>query len=153
MPSHQSTELSPYSTEQLFALVADVKRYPEFLPWCRAARILSEEGNEILAELVISFAHLTESYTSRVVLTPPMHPQGEARIDVAMVKGPFSHLTNHWHFIPLPDGGTRIELELDFKFKSRLLESLIGGIFERATLKMTTAFKERAAALYGNATA
>ena len=148
MPTHHNVEHSPYSTTQLFALVADVARYPEFLPWCRAARILSRSEHEMLAELVISFLNISESYTSRVTLHPPASDQSEGRIEVTMVKGPFNHLTNYWKFVPKEDGSC-IELDLDFRFKSRLLESLIGGVFERATMKMTAAFKERAEALYG----
>ncbi len=149
MPHLTSTEDSPFSPAQLFALVADVEKYPQFLPWCRAARILKRDAAGMEAELVISFSAFTESYVSRVDLSPPLQEHGEGRIAVTMLRGPFNHLTNHWRFTPLPDGlGTRIELALDFKFRSRLLDSLIGTVFERATLKMTKAFKERAEALY-----
>lgn len=150
MPSLTSIETSPYSPAQLFALVADVESYPDFLPWCRAARVLSRDGSGMEAELVISFSAFTESYVSRVDLAPPGVEDG--RIAVVMTKGPFDHLTNHWRFVPLEDGGTQIELALDFRFRSRLLDSLVGSLFERATLKMTRAFKERAEALYGTST-
>ncbi len=142
MPSHTEQQLSPYSPQQLFDLVADIEKYPVFLPWCRAARILERGNNEFLGELVISFAHITESYTSRVTINEPHS------IDVVMVKGPFEYLTNKWKFTPT-ENGTRIDLALDFKFRSRLLEKLIGSLFAKATHKMAGSFKKRADELYG----
>jgi coenzyme Q-binding protein COQ10 len=144
-------------------MVADVEKYPEFLPWCRAARIISRSvipaqtgilsedshlrgnGNkeEFLGELIISFAHITESYTSKVTLN-----REAGTIDVVMVKGPFEHLTNSWKFTDT-QGGTEIDFALDFKFRSKLLEKLIGGLFGKATAKMVDAFNKRAADLYG----
>jgi len=138
----------PYAPQALFDLVADIERYPEFLPWCRAARIIERKESEFMGELVINFLHLTESYTSRVTLDPAPTPEATAAIDVVMVKGPFEYLTNHWRFIPT-EGGTQIDFALDFKFRSRILEKLIGGLFTKATIRMVTAFKERADALYG----
>lgn len=141
MPAHTETQILPYTPEQLFALVADVARYPEFLPWCKAARILEKGERDMLAELVISYHHLSESYTSRVTLAP------YSAIDVVMVKGPFEYLTNSWRFTP-ENGGTRIDFDLDFQFRSKMLERLMGGFFTKATAKMMDAFKARAAALY-----
>lgn len=142
MTSHHETQFSPYQPAQLFALVADVERYPEFLPWCRAARVLERDEKRMLAELVISFKHITEQYTSEITLTHP------SEIRVTMVKGPFLYLSNHWRFTP-KDGGTEIEFTLDFKFKSVILDKLIGAFFTRATQKMVEAFRKRADALYG----
>jgi coenzyme Q-binding protein COQ10 len=149
MPAHTEMQVLPYTTRQLFALVADIEHYPEFLPWCRAARILERGDNEFLGELIISFSHMSERYTSRVTLTPPAEENAPGSIDVALVKGPFSHLTNRWEFRPMDGGGSEIRFFLDFQFKSRLLESLIGGVFAKATLKMVEAFRERAEQLYG----
>lgn len=142
MPTHSDTHASPYSREQLFALVADVERYPEFLPWCRAARITERGEGYFIADLVIRFSHVTEKYTSRVELIPP------ERITATMVKGPFHHLYNEWTFSPRQDG-TTIDFSLDFTFKNKLLDKLIGGMFTRATEKMSAAFMTRADALYG----
>lgn len=144
MPSHSEQQLSPYSPEQLYALVIDIERYPEFLPWCRAARILERKDNELLAELIISFAHMTERYTSRVVMNHP------ASIDVTMVKGPFDHLVNRWRFMP-KEKGCEIDFFIDFKFRSRILETLMGSLFAKATDKMVNAFTDRAKKLYGAA--
>ncbi len=148
MPLHTEQQISPYSPQQLFNLVADIEQYPKFLPWCRAARIIERKENEFLGELIISFAHMSERYTSRVSLTPPQE-NTEASIDVVMVKGPFKHLINGWKFTPI-NGGTRIDFMLDFQFRSHILERLIGSLFSKATTKMVSAFKARADELYKN---
>lgn len=145
MPSHSEIRPSPYSPQQLFDMVIDIERYPQFLPWCRAARIVDRAEHSFLGELIISFKHITESYTSRV--TPQ---RGNApEIHVEMVRGPFKHLSNHWRFEPRADGGTDIHFHIDFQFKVKLLESIIGGLFHRAAEKMVQAFSERADRLYG----
>lgn len=142
------TQILPYTPEQLFGLVLDIEKYPEFIPWCRAARIVSREADgAFLGELIISFSHLTERYTSRVTPIAPS-ANNEGRIDVALVSGPFHHLNNHWRFVPHADG-CEIHLNLDFKFKSKLLDTLIGGLFSRACEKMVGAFTARAKMLYG----
>jgi coenzyme Q-binding protein COQ10 len=148
MPTYSEQQTLPYTTQQLFNLVADIERYPEFLPWCRAARITEREESAFLGELIIHFSHLTERYTSRVALKRPAHASEPGAIEVTMVEGPFEHLVNRWHFTP-EGGGTRIDFFLDFKFRSRLLEKLIGGLFSKAAARMVTAFRSRAEALYG----
>jgi coenzyme Q-binding protein COQ10 len=148
MHRHSETRSLPYTPAQLYALVLDIERYPEFLPWCRAARIVSREADgAFLGELMVSFSHLTERYTSRVTPLAPSNGS-EGRIDVALVSGPFHYLNNHWRFVPHGDG-CEIHLDLDFKFKSKLLNSLIGSLFGRACEKMVGAFTARAEALYG----
>ena len=146
MPHYAETRILPYSPHQLFDLVVDIEHYPLFLPWCRAARILSRDDNGFLGELVISFSHLTERYTSRVTPQPPHDSAGA--IVVELVSGPFKHLTNQWRFVPR-DGDTELHFSVDFEFKSKLLNSLIGGMFTRASEKMVAAFLTRAQTLYG----
>jgi coenzyme Q-binding protein COQ10 len=145
MVAHSEQTYSPYLPGQLFDLVADIERYPEFLPWCSAARILRKEGNIWLAELVISFKSFHEKYTSLVTLDPEAYT-----IHVKMVSGPFTHLYNYWKFSPAPEGGTLIDFELDFTFRSLILEKLIGFMFEKAFTRMNEAFRERAKVIYGN---
>ena len=145
MPEHHEQQPSPHSAAQLFDMVADVAKYPEFLPWCRGARILSREKDGFTAELLISFSHVSESYTSRVTLTPGDVPE----IHVALVSGPFESLTNHWKFIPNPKGGATIDFFVEFTFRSAMLTMLIGGMFKRTTQTMVQAFEKRADALYG----
>lgn len=146
MPSYTETRILPYAPEQLFGLVIDIERYPEFLPWCRGARVIERGAQGFIGEMIISFSHLTERYTSKVVPQPPAGGH-EGRIDVTLVSGPFHHLENHWRFVPHANG-TELHFAVDFAFKSRLLEKLIGGVFTRASEKMVAAFTARADALY-----
>jgi coenzyme Q-binding protein COQ10 len=143
MPTHAEKRTLPYRPDQLFDLVAEIERYPEFLPWCRAARIRKREGDVIFADLVIGWKMIRESFTSRVTLKRP------GRIDVSYHEGPFKYLNNHWTFEPLPDGGCRIDFYVDFEFRSRVLQKLIGVLFNEAVRRMVHAFEERARALYG----
>jgi len=152
MHSHQETRHFPYSTNQLYELVAGVELYPEFLPWCRATRILERKDTYFTAEMIIAFKQLRESYISRVETSPPAGHNTEARIDVTLVSGPFHTLENHWHFLPNPDGGCDVHLSLKFQFKSKLLDSVMGPLFGRAEEKMVGAFSDRAHALYDRKT-
>lgn len=147
MPSHREHCDSPYSPEQLFAMVMDIEKYPEFLPWCRAARILEKHPESMVGELVVSFKGLSESYVSRITPRPELTMP---EISVDLVQGPFKTLTNHWRFEPREGGGTRIHFFIEFQFKTTLLNALIGSLFTRAQEKMIRAFSARADALYGN---
>src|SRR5947209_17624582 len=142
MPTHAEQRVLPYSPEQLFALVADIERYPEFLPWCRAARVRERRPDLIVADLIIGFRMFRERFTSRVVLDRPR------RIDVAYTEGPFRYLNNHWTFTPVA-GGCRVGFFVDFEFKSRLLQRLIEVLFGEAVRRMVGAFERRARDLYG----
>ena len=146
MPSRHEQHHSPYGIKQLFDMVADVKSYPQFIPWVAAARITRDGEKEFEAELVAKFKGFTGKYTSRVTLH---ESEGECSIDVTMIEGPFHHLTNNWKFIPDEKGSSTIVFDIDFAFKSKVLEKLIGGLFDRATMKMLSAFEERADELYG----
>ena len=145
MPTHAEERVLPYTPEQLFALVADVERYPEFLPWCVGARIRDRRPDLIVADLVIGFKMFRERFTSRVRLDPPH------RIDVAYTEGPFRYLDNHWVFERLPEG-CRIDFFVDFEFKSRIMQRLIEVLFGEAVRRMVAAFEQRARQLYGTPT-
>jgi coenzyme Q-binding protein COQ10 len=150
MTKHHDVQHSAYAPRQLFELVADVPSYPVFLPWCRAARILRRESDTVfMAELVIAYKHLSERYTSRVELVPATDGQDTYAIHVRMTEGPFHHLTNEWRFSPEGEGGCKIDFILDFAFKSRILDSLLGRFFATVTGRMAEAFKKRADELYG----
>lgn len=142
MPKHAEQRLLPYEPEQLFALVADVERYPEFLPWCVGARIRERQPRLIVADLVIGFAMVRERFASRVALDPPR------RIDITYTEGPFKYLNSRWAFAPAA-GGCLIDFSVDFEFRSMLLRVLIGPVFAEATRRMVDAFERRAAQLYG----
>ncbi|MBM3504732.1 MAG: type II toxin-antitoxin system RatA family toxin [Alphaproteobacteria bacterium] len=146
MPTHAEQRRLPHPREQLFALVADIDRYHEFLPWCVASRVNRREGNVLTADLVIGYKFFREKFTSRVTLLPP------DRIDVTYENGPFKYLTNRWRFLPA-DGpeATLIDFYVDFQFRSALLEKLIGTVFTEAVHRMVRAFEERADAIYGPA--
>lgn len=144
MPTHAEKRILPYSPEQLFEMVADVERYPEFLPWCVASRIRRRDGDVFFADLVIGFKMVRERFTSKVTLTPGQ------RVDVTYTEGPFHHLNNHWVFKPMPDGTTEIDFFVDFEFRSKLLQSLIGALFNEAVRLMVAAFERRASQLYGH---
>jgi coenzyme Q-binding protein COQ10 len=147
MPTHAEKRLLPYTREQLFDLVADVERYPEFLPWCLAARVRQRTANTITADLLIGFRMVRERFTSRVVLDRP------DRIDVSYSEGPFRRLNNHWVFTAQPDGRCLIDFYVDFEFRSRLLQKIIEVLFNEAVKRMVGAFEARARALYGTAPA
>ncbi len=142
MPTHAEQRVLPYTPEQMYALVADVERYPEFLPWCVGARIRERRPDLIVADLIIGFRMFREQFTSRVALDPPRP------IDVAYTDGPFRYLNNHWGFAPAP-GGCRLDFFVDFEFKSRLLQKIIEGLFGEAVRRMVAAFEARARQLYG----
>ena len=143
MPRHSETKILPYSPEQLFALVADIERYDEFLPWVVAVRIKSSSEHETVADLVVGFNAFKERFTSKVALHRP------DRIMVDYVDGPLKYLHNEWRFTPTANGGTELCFAVDFAFKSRLFEVLAGRMFDRALRRMTSAFEQRADALYG----
>ena len=145
MPTHAEERVLPYTPEQLFALVADVDRYPEFLPWCVGARVKERQPDLIVADLIIGFRMFRERFTSRVSLDRP------GRIDVAYADGPFRYLNNHWTFTPAA-GGCRVGFFVDFEFKSRILQRVIELLFHEAVRRMVAAFEHRAQHLYGTPT-
>jgi len=141
MRSHTEEITLPYTEEQLYALVANVEKYPEFIPWCVGVRVHEKAEDHILADLLIGFRGISECFTSKVQLLP-------GAIEIEYLKGPFSHLENKWQFTKVKDG-TRIDFLIKFEFKSKILEMLIGGLFEIACQKMVSAFTQRAKELYG----
>jgi coenzyme Q-binding protein COQ10 len=145
MPTHAEQRLLPYTPEQLFDLVADVERYPEFLPWCVGARVRERTATTITADLLIGFKMVRERFTSRVVLDRPR------RVDVSYAHGPFRHLNNHWNFVARPGGQCMIDFYVDFEFRSRMLQKIIELLFNEAVKRMVGAFEARARQLYGAA--
>ena len=142
MPTHAEKRVLRYTPEQLFDLVADVRRYPEFLPWCVGARIVTRTDKEVVADLTIGFKMFRESFRSQVTLDRPEH------IQVRYLNGPFRYLNNQWRFLPHPQG-TEVRFFVEFEFRSRLLQAVIGTVFEQAVRLMVRAFERRAMHLYG----
>jgi len=145
MAAHRESRVVPYSADLMFSIVADVERYPEFLPWVSALRVLSRtrdgEKEILLAEMLVGFRGLRERYTSRVVLDGPARA-----IDVTQTQGPFRTLETHWRFTPQGDGA-RVDFAIDFEFRNRLLNAVAGSAFTLAQKRMTSAFEERAKTL------
>ena len=140
-----------HSADDMFRLVADVESYPKFLPLCEALKLKRREtrdGKEVLiATMVVGYKLIRESFTTEVVL------DAEARsIVVHYLDGPFSYLENRWSFRPLTSKACEIDFYIAYSFRSRLLERLMGGLFDKAVRRYTTAFEERADAIYGEAT-
>jgi coenzyme Q-binding protein COQ10 len=146
MPRHTEQRFLPYTPEQLFTLVADVKRYDEFLPWVTAVRIRSSSETEMVADLIVGFGAFRERFTSKVLKDKPR------AITVDYIEGPLKFLHNEWRFEPA-EGGTNLGFSVDFAFRSRIFEAVAGQVFDRALRKMTSAFEQRAAALYASSPA
>lgn len=148
MPTHSEKRVLPYTAQQMYDLVADVGKYPEFLPWNAAARVRKvkpqPDGTEVMeADLVISFRVFRERFGSRVVLDPE-----NMRIDTEYLDGPFKYMKSYWQFRDV-EGGCEVEFFVDFEFKNMVLQNLIGVVFNQAMQRIVRAFEDRAKALYG----
>ena len=139
----------PYTPAQLFRLVGDVDAYPDFVPWITAmrtwnARDLGEGVDSLDAEAGVGFSFLRERFSTRV-----RRDAANYQIEVNLLSGPFRKLANRWRFVPDGPGATRIDFEIDFEFKSRLLDGLLAANFHRAVDRLMACFEDRAKALYG----
>ena len=147
MPRFNTVRRVPFTPQQMFAVVADVERYPEFLPLVEGLTVLerkeSGEATELTATMTVGYKAITERFTTRVVLAPEA---GEIR--VRHIDGPFSHLENDWRFAAA-EGGCDVHFTIDYAFRSTMLSLLVGGAFEKAVKSYTEAFEARARALYG----
>ena len=137
MSRHEEQATLAYTADELFAVVADVKHYPLFVPWCNGAHVRRQDDREVLAELVIGFGPFQESFTSHVALDRPR----QVRVR-AVEGGPLEHLTNTWTFTPLGDK-THVDFVIDFEFKSHLLGHVANGMFQEAATRMMSAFQSR----------
>jgi coenzyme Q-binding protein COQ10 len=144
LATHSEQRSLPHSSEQLFGLVADVEKYPEFLPWCVGARIRSQESDLLVADLMIGFNGLNEKFTTQVKLD-----RVAMKIDVIYQDGPFKYLNNRWLFMSKNAGACDLDFFIDFEFKSRFLQALMGPLFGEAVRRMVGAFESRALHLYG----
>ncbi|MFP3018335.1 MAG: type II toxin-antitoxin system RatA family toxin [Candidatus Tisiphia sp.] len=142
MPSFHQIKVLPYNAQELYYLVLDVKSYPEFLPWCKAARIISKSENQIIAELVIQLKGFTDKYQSKIIYSNDLKKQRYS-IEVEAVSGPFKYLKNLWQFSK-EDTGSKIEFFIDFKMKFAIVDKLVNIFFTDATEKMVDAFEKRA---------
>jgi len=147
MPKFETTRRVAHSPEDMFALVADVESYPQFLPLCEALAVRSRRERDgvtvLLADMTVGYKAIRETFTSQVVLRP-----AESRIDVKYIDGPFRYLENRWIFTPSAEG-CEIGFFIDYEFKSRILGALMGAMFDRAFRMFTDAFEKRANEIYG----
>jgi coenzyme Q-binding protein COQ10 len=145
------TRRVPFSAKEMFAVVADVERYPEFLPLCEGLKIRLREANGgetiLVATMTVGYRAIRESFTSRVTLRPDQN-----EIDVTYLDGPFTHLDNRWRFRDVP-GGSEIDFFIDYAFASRMLAVVMGAVFDKAVRRYTQAFEERARAVFGRPSA
>jgi coenzyme Q-binding protein COQ10 len=142
MPQHLQKRLVPYTPEEMFDLVADIGSYPEFLPWCSATWVRPHGENTVLADMVIGYKLFRERFTTKDVFHRP------DRIDITFHRGPFTHLTNYWAFHKA-DTGCEVEFFIDFEFRSKFMERMIGVFFNEAIRFMVSAFEKRARTIYG----
>jgi len=139
----QRSVLVPYSAAQMFDLVADVEKYPEFMPWCGGAEVQSRTEHGMQASIMISFAGMKQRFTTR---NTHHHPD---RIDLELVDGPFSMLVGHWQFQALADDACKVLFTLEYAFSSRPLEMVVGPVFNRIATSFIDSFTKRAQAVYG----
>ena len=145
MPRHAETRSLPYSAAQMFALVADVERYVEFLPWCQKARIISREADIFIADLTIGYKSLTHTFRSRVIMDRP------AEINAEYVGGHMKYLKNQWKFrdLDLAENRSEVNFFVDFSFGSGFLQLAVEAVFSKAVAQMIQAFEARAREMYG----
>ena len=139
---HIERRILKHKPLNLFNLVSDVKRYPEFLPWCLGARVKNFSEYKLDADLIIGFKIYKEVYSSQILLDYTNY-----KITVDYKDGPFKHLNNYWIFKDNPEG-CEVEFMVDFKFKSNFLQSIMETLFTEAVLRMVKAFENRADQLY-----
>ena len=148
MPSFRTTHRIDHSAEAMFDLVADVERYPEFLPLCTGLTVLSrrerDEREALSASMSVGYKRIRETFTTQVILDRP-----KLAIDVRYIDGPFRYLDNEWRFEPVAERTCDVHFFIDYEFRSRTLGLMMGGMFDRAFNMFVHAFEERANALYG----
>ncbi len=133
-----------YSVEEMYALVDNIETYADFLPWCRSTKIIARDENEVTASIEIARGALNKSFTTLNRL------QKNKMIEMRLVKGPFKHLQGFWRFDPLKDNSaSKISLDLDFEFESKLIGLAVGPVFNQIANSMVDAFCKRAVEVYG----
>ena len=144
MRSVKRSALVPYKAQQMFGLVDDVAAYPEFLPWCHSAEVHSRSDEVVEATLELQKGAISKKFTTR-----NSRREFEA-IDLTLVGGPFKHLRGGWRFNDLGDAGSKVSLDLEFEFESRLTDLMFGTFFEEICNSLVDAFSRRAAVVFGS---
>lgn len=150
MPQFETTRQVAHSPERMFALVADIEKYPQFLPMCEALSVRSRKERDgvtvLVADMSVGYKAIRETFTSQVVLKAD-----ENVIDVRYLDGPFRYLQNKWNFLPANDGGCEVHFFIEYEFKNRILGAMMGAMFDRAFRMFSGAFEKRANEIYGAA--
>ncbi len=135
--------LVPYTTREMYGLVRDIEAYPQFLPWCRQAKILSADQDEVRATLWLSKGGVDKAFT-----TCNRH-QSNKMIEIRLVEGPFKHLQGFWRFDSLGDAGCKVSLDIEFEFANRMLSMVVGPVFNQVANSLVDSFQKRAVEVYG----
>ena len=143
MDSIDRSALLPYTPHEMFVLVTDAAAYPQFLPWCCGAEVLSYENNEMVARLDFSVGGVSKSFSTRNRHRP------DAEVEIELVDGPFSHLQGRWLFQPLGEQGCKISLFLEYDFSSKMVGMVVGPVFSQIANSLVDAFQKRAVEVYG----
>lgn len=147
MPQFETNHVVKHTADQMFDLVADVERYPEFLPLCEALSIRSRKERDgkvlLLADMTVGYKAIRETFTTQVLLN-----KAERVIEVKYIDGPFKYLDNRWRFEPAGEGQSSVHFYIDYEFKSRILGALMGSMFDRAFRMFSDAFEKRADKIY-----
>jgi ribosome-associated toxin RatA of RatAB toxin-antitoxin module len=143
MTAIQKSVLVPYSPAEMFALVDDIDRYPEFLPWCSAARVLARSDDEVRAKISLSKSGVDKSFTTC------NRNQKNKMIEIRLEEGPFRRLQGYWRFDALGDAGCKVSLDLEFEFSSRVLGMVVGPVFSQVANSLVDSFQKRAVGVYG----
>ena len=148
MPKFETTRHVAHGPQEMFALVADIEKYPEFVPLCESLTVRSRKEREgravLVADMTVGYKAIRETFTSQVLLNP-----AETTVDVNYLDGPFRYLTNEWRFEPAEGGGSNVCFFIDYEFKSRILGAVMGAMFDRAFRMFADAFEKRADQIYG----
>ena len=139
----RKSALVPYSADEMYALVADIESYAQFLPWCGGARVLQREPDAVTASIAIAYRGVNKSFTTRNTLDP-----GRG-MELRLVDGPFRRLVGHWRFEPLDERACKVSLDLDFEFSNRLVALMVGPVFESIANSLVDSFRLRAESLLG----
>lgn len=139
---HRSA-LVPYSARQMFELVADIPSYPKFLPWCGGARIVSAQGDEVIAAIDIAYSGVHKTFSTRNLL------QRDKIMEIRLLEGPFSHLQGVWQFLPLDEHECKISLNLEFEVANKIVGLVLTPVFSNIANQLVDRFHQRAADLYG----
>lgn len=143
MDSIDRSALVHYTPQEMYALVSDIAAYPQFMPWCTGADILSSDQDGVTARIEFSVGGVSKSFTTRNI------NREHSKIDIQLVEGPFSQLTGHWRFEPLGEEGCRISVSLEYDFSSRMVAMVVGPVFGKIASSLVDSFHQRAGEIYG----